>query len=170
MNFIDEVNQIKNQKKREIRDDERSREQKKKDQFIARVQYYIDNFEEVKDGIKQAASEGSDTYTVIPRVLDIKPPIFGNSRTKVYGSAPRTGGISPGDGSVKKYECAKGELLTSEPNAQGFNGRWYFVDTKAGKSVIIDKTLLELWELLESLGVRPFFEGGMDSGSLCVQF
>ncbi|WP_029134081.1 hypothetical protein [Sedimenticola selenatireducens] len=112
----------------------------------------MNSLEEIKEGIKAAASQGKSEYTVISRLVSISPPFF-KTTTEIEG-----------------YQCVKTILLTSEPNSQGFNGRWYFVNTKAGKDAILDEELKQLWNLLESLGLRPFFSGGAIAADLCVRF
>ena len=164
MGFMDEVNQIKRERNKRVSGENRDTHALEKEIFRAKVQAVIDEIEEVKAGIKSAASKGQDSYMVMSRILEVHPPVFGKS-TEIfaYTSSLRSR-------VANKYRCVKASLLTSEPDPQGFNGRWYFLDPKAGKSVILDEKLLELWELLESLGVYPFFSGQMHSGDLRVKF
>ncbi|MEW6996240.1 hypothetical protein AADZ86_00845 [Colwelliaceae bacterium BS250] len=67
-----------------------------------------------------------------------------------------------------KYECACPSLLKGKLNPYDFDNVWYNIDTDAGKSVIKDRKLIELWELLEVNGLKPFFSGGDYSAHLCV--
>jgi hypothetical protein len=112
-----------------------------------------------------------DEHIVILNIIDVHFDLNGVS-TKIYANtSSRSGLVLIKDRwKIKRYECVKASLLTSQPNELGFNGRWYFLNPQAGKSVILDEKLIELWELLESLGVRPFFSGQIGSGHLCVKF
>ncbi|MEW6997761.1 hypothetical protein AADZ86_08655 [Colwelliaceae bacterium BS250] len=67
-----------------------------------------------------------------------------------------------------KYECVSPSLLQGKRNPHSFNEVWYSIDTEAGKSVIKDDKLIELWELLEENELKPFFSGGDISAHLCV--
>jgi len=169
MSFADELNQIKKDRNQRINEEKEDAHQKAKEQFVAWVQQSIDSLESIKDRIRNDASQGKTKSVIISNVFKVAPPIFGRSTTKVFGGTPPSKGLVLGrDRQSSEYECARGSLLTSRHEPQGFNGKWYYIDETAGKSVILDEKLIELWELLESLGLRPFFSGGMDSASLCV--
>lgn len=168
MNFADEVNQIKLIRNQVENTERESARQRVKENFALWIQHYIDNLEEIKDAIRNDASQGKVESVVVQDVLRIQPPIFGSRSTRIIGGLPPNKGLVL-RGEDNDFECAKGSLLISRPDSRGFNGRWYYVDERAGKSVIINEKLIELWELLESIGLRPFFSGGMDSASLCVR-
>ena len=168
MNFADELNQIKKDRNQRINEEKENTHQKAKERFSSWIQQNIDNLESIKDAIRNDASQGKKESVIISNVLKVEPPIFGRTTTKVFGGTPPSKGLVLGRQS-NEYECARGSLLTSRHEPQGFNGKWYYIDETAGKSVILDEKLIELWELLESLGLRPFFSGGMDSASLCVR-
>ena len=179
MGFIDEIKHIKQQKSKSDLAEEQSFTQREKEKFQKRMQSIIDNLENVKEEIKKAAENGEDTYTVVSRIVDVQAPIFGNT-TNIYAITegitleghprPRLGSRAGSRLKLKRYQCVESTLLISEYHSQGFNGRWYFLNTKAGKSVILDQKLAELWDRLLSLGVRPFFSGQIGSGDLRVQF
>lgn len=168
MSFADEINQIKKDRNQRINEEKEKTHQTAKEQFASWIQQSIDNIEIIKEGIRNDASQGKKESVIISSVLKIEPPIFGRTTTKVFGGTPPSKGLVLGRRS-NDYECARGSLLTSRHEPQGFNGKWYYVDETVGKPVILDEKLIELWELLESLGLRPFFSGGMDSASLCVR-
>lgn len=194
MEFIDEIRKIKSTRTEKIREARLNREREEVEDFEARIQSYINDFEKIKLGVLDATRKGYKKYTVIAHVFDVEAPIFNRTQTKVFahitGNEPHAHrrALQPFERSLKslndedankdellievkefdRYECAMPWLLTSEYNSSGFNGRWYFIDTSAGKSVILDKKLIELWELLESVGLRPFFSGDFNKADLCV--
>ncbi len=168
MSFADELSQIKRDRNQRINENKEDARLKAKEQFSSWIQQSIENLEDIKDRIRSGASQGENKSVILSNVLKVEPPIFGRTTTKVFGGKPPSMGLVLGRQS-NEYECARGSLLASRHDPQGFNGKWYYIDETAGKSVIFDEKLIELWELLESLGLRPFFSGGMDSASLCVR-
>lgn len=107
---------------------------------------------------------------VLSKVLKIEQPIFGRTNTRVIaGTPPKTTIMQSRKLYRDEYQCAKGSLLTRKIDHAGINGQWYYLDETLGKSVILDDKLIELLDLLESLGLRPFFNGNMDSTNLCVR-
>ena len=152
MGFLDEVNEIKQERQQRLVNEKVRKQEQEKNDFRKRIQEAVNSLEEIKEGIKAAAARGDNKYTVINRLVSISPPFFKNT-TEIEG-----------------YQCVKTTILTSEHNSQGFNGRWYFVNINAGKEVILDEELMQFWKMLESLGLRPFFYGGANSADLCVGF
>lgn len=128
------------------------RKQREKEEFRELISETIKDIEKLKVKMLEYAKQGHNTFTILDHFISINPPFF------------------KGSTSIKGYKCVKSSILTSRPHAQGFNGQWYEVDREAGKEIIIDTQLLKLWEALELLGVKPFFDGGCNSASLCVRW
>ncbi|MBW3513770.1 MULTISPECIES: hypothetical protein [unclassified Shewanella] len=194
MKFMDEVKQIKLTNENNIFEARSKRELEEVADFKSRIQGYIDNIEKIKNDILDAVRKGSEKHTIISHIFDVAAPIFNSTETKIFAHITSDEpcakerrlkmmvsllqGVNDNSKADEitsviskesyRYECVRPSLLTSEYHSQGFNQKWYFIDTKAGKSVILDKKLIELWELLESLGLRPFFSGDIHKVDLCV--
>lgn len=171
-NFIDEIHNLKKARADNVNDEVTKLRKRVKDNFVSWIQQTIDNIESIKNDIRREVSLGKSEYVVLSRVFRIEAPIFSSTTTKIIAGTPPNLTImqSRRIHGEYDYECAKSSLLTSRYDNAGFNGRWYYVDENMGKSVILDVKLVELWELLESLGLRPFFNGGMESAHLSVRF
>lgn len=191
---MDEIKKIKLVKENNIRKEKINRKLEEVEDFKARIQGYIDNIEKIKNDILDAVRKGREKHTIIYHIFDVSAPIFNSTETKIFAhitsDEPHAKerrlrmmvsllkGVKDNSKEDEitsfiskesyRYECVRPSLLTSEYHSQGFNQKWYFIDTKAGKSVILDKKLIELWELLESLGLRPFFSGDIHKVDLCV--
>lgn len=128
------------------------KKQRDKEEFRKLITETINDLEKIKGKMLESAKQGRNTYTILHNFISINPPFFRQTT------------------SIEGYKCVKPDILTSRPHPQGFNGQWYEVDNSAGKKMIIDSKLTQLWEALEELGVKPFFDGGCDSASLCVRW
>jgi hypothetical protein len=174
MSFSEEVNHIKKDTRSNIDDEKAYLRKRTKDWFVLWVQQTIDNLESIKEAIKIDASQGKNSSVVMSQVLNIEPLAFDCATLRV------TAGVSPNVPIMQsrrllleydyQYECINSSLLPKQFNRRGLNGTLRYIDETVGKSVILDGTLIELWELLESIGLRPFFQTRYSMVDLCVQF
>jgi hypothetical protein len=173
MNFANEINQIKKDRNQNINVEKNKTRQEIKNNFAFWIQETIDDIENVKEGIKSDVLQGKNASVVMSKVLRIHPLDFDGLPLRVLSGNP------PDTTIMKKsklhreydnqYECVKSSLLPSKLDWKGLNGRLHYIDKTVGKRVILDDKLIELWELLESMGLRPFFHTYHGTADLCVR-
>ena len=174
MSFSEEVQLIKKEHQISIDAEETYLRQQSKARFVSWVQQTIDNLNIIKENIKIDASQGKSSSVVMSQVLNIEPLAFDCASLKI------TAGISPNVPIMQsrrlvrdydyQYECIKISLLPMQFNRRGLNGKLHYIDETVGKSVILDEKLVEFWELLESIGLRPFFQTRNSMVDLRVKF
>jgi len=173
INFLDEINQIKKDQNHSVNVEKTQLRRHIKDRFVSWIQQTIDDLENVKEGIKSDASQRRTSSVVMSKVLKVDPLEFDGATLRVIA------GISPNitlmqgrnlhRGFDCQYECINTSLLPTKFDRRGLNGRLHYVDETVGKHVILDDKLIELWELLESNGLKPFFYTHYDNVDLHVR-
>ena len=160
MKFSDELKSAKRQHAEQASQETRTKREVKRAEFHARVERVCSNIDELKEAIKKTARAGGNRYRVMRDVATVS---FDPQEPQ---------GVGVGDyKSVKRSLLVKIPEVSFSPGRVSANGDGPKANEHAGKEVIADDKLLELWTTLENLGVRPYFSGGAMGGiALYVSF